>query len=72
MLTKTKNIRKKIFFFQKLKKRPSIWPRGSRNQNWKEIHAFGTEIIVTRTDDERMDEQTMDGWMDGWMDESGL
>ena len=50
MLTKTKNIRKKTFFFQKFKKRPGVWPRASNNQNLKEIRALGSEIIVSRTD----------------------
>ena len=40
MLMKTKDIRKKsknYFFVQKFKKRASVWPRGSNNQNLKEI-----------------------------------
>ena len=44
MLTKTKNIRKKKCF-QKFKNGSGIWPRGSNNQNLKEIHAIGSEII---------------------------
>ena len=40
-------------FFEKLKKRVSVWPRGSRNQNLKEICAFSSEIIATRTTDGR-------------------
>ncbi len=41
------------FFFQKFKKRVSVWPKGSNNQNLKEIRALGSEIIATRTDDGR-------------------
>ncbi len=28
----------------------SVWLRGSNNQNLKEIHELGTEIIATQTD----------------------
>ena len=59
MLTKTKNIRKKIkkkcFFFSKIQKRPSIWLRGSNNKNLKEIRASGSEMIAIRTDGRRTD-----------------
>ena len=60
MLTKTKNIRKKVqksfFFLQKFKKCLGIWPRESKNQNLKAIHAIGSQIIDAtdgRTDDGR-------------------
>ena len=42
-------------FFEKLRKHVSVWPRGSHNQNRKEIRAFSSEIIATRT---------TDGWTD--------
>ncbi len=63
MSTKTKNIRKKVpkSFFFKFKKRLGIWPRESKNQNLKEIHAIGSEIIDA-TDGRRMpDGRTDDG-----------
>ncbi len=51
MLTKTKkNIRKKI---EKIKKCLSAQPRGSNNQNLKEIRALRSEIIATPTDGRR-------------------
>ena len=40
-------------FFENFKKRVSVWPRRSHNQNLKEIRAFGSEIIATRTTDGR-------------------
>ncbi len=41
-----------MFFFEKFKKkRVSVWPRGSHNQNLKEIRAFSSEIIATWTTD---------------------
>ncbi len=52
MLTKTKNIRKKSKKKKKkkkIKKSPGVWPRGSHNQNLKEIRALGSEIIATQT-----------------------
>ena len=42
------------FFFQKFKKRPSVWPRGSNNQILKEFCTLGSKIIATRTDDGQM------------------
>ncbi len=48
ILTKIKNIRKKSIL-QKWQKRPSVWPRGSHNQNLKEIRALGSEITAPRT-----------------------
>ncbi len=58
MLTKTKSIReqsKNHFFFQKFKTPPFIWPRGSKDQNLKEIYPIGSEIIddEKRTTDDR-------------------
>ena len=46
----------KIFFFQKLKKNLGIWPRDSKNQNLKEIHAIGSKIIHA-TDGRRMTDE---------------
>ncbi len=37
-------------FSQKFKNVPSVWFRGSHNQNLKEIRALGSEIIATQTD----------------------
>ena len=42
-----------MFFFFKSIKHPSVWLRESNNQNLKEIHALGSEIIATRTDNGR-------------------
>ena len=51
----TKNICKKsppnLIFFSKIQKSLSVWPRGSNNQNLKEIRALGSEIIATQTTD---------------------
>ncbi len=44
------------FFFEKFKKSVSVWPRGSHNQNSKEIRAFYSEIIATQTTDGRTDD----------------
>ena len=55
--TRAKNIQKIIFFFQNSKKCLGIWPRESKNQHLKEIHAIGSDIIDATdgrtTDDER-------------------
>ncbi len=56
MLTKTKKNRKisENVFFEKIKQKSvSVWPRGSNNHNLKEICAFSSEIIATRTTDDR-------------------
>ncbi len=37
-------------FFQNFNKRLDIWPRECENQNLKEIHALGSEIINATTD----------------------
>ena len=65
MLMKTKNIRnpppqkKKIFCFKLKKKLRRVWSRESKNQNLKEIHAIGSEIIDA-TDGRRTDGGTTD------------
>ncbi len=61
MLTKTKNICKKNQknVFQKFKKRPGVWPRGSNNQNLKEIRTLSSEIIATWTDVRRTDDRRL-------------
>ncbi len=43
----------KMIFFSKIKKLPSVWPKGNNNQNLKDIRAVGSEIIATRTDGRR-------------------
>ncbi len=54
MLTETKNIRKKSpNFISEIQKSSMVWPKSSNNQNLKEIHTLGTEIIATRTEDGR-------------------
>ena len=46
----------KIFFFlKKFKNHPTVSPRGSNNQNLKEIAALGTDIIATRSADSQAD-----------------
>ena len=49
----------KIFFFSKIKTGPSVWRKGSNNQNLKGIRALGTGIIATRTDYGRTDGRRM-------------
>ncbi len=50
MLTKSKIFRKFFFFKIKKKKMSGGMPRGSHNQNLKEIRALGSVIIATQTD----------------------
>ena len=50
-----KNIREraKKNFFQKINKKiAGVWPSGSNNQNLKETHALGSDIIATQMMDD--------------------
>ena len=62
MLTKTKSIRKNIKKnFSKIKKTCQLMDQGKQQPKLKEILALSSEIIATRTDDERTDGRPDDG-----------
>ncbi len=48
------------FFLKNENKCLRVWPRGSNNQNLKEIRALGSEIIATRTEGRMTDGRTTD------------